>query len=236
MNNRDGRTSQKPIRILPGENGRIIVHLPYTPTRLEKIKTIPGRRWDPDVKCWNIPHVDGIVEELLSLFKGEQVEVDPSLLLPTSQRSSESSEPRQSGVLMEMAQELRLKGYRFKTRKAYLGHVERFIRFHQKDPKSLGETEARAYVYELLESGKSHSYVNQCVSALRFFMQNILGNTSAVERLPRPKKERKLPNILSGEEVSRLLEAVTNPKHRAIMLLTYAGGLRLGEVVRLKVG
>ena len=56
-----------------------------------------------------------------------------------------------------------------------------------------------------------------------------------LENLPRPKKEHKLPTVLSRAEVLRLLDAVENLKHQAIMLLTYSGGLRLGEVVRLKV-
>ena len=134
-----------------------------------------------------------------------------------------------------MAQELRLRGYRAKSRKSYLGHAERFVRFYGKDPQSLGEKEVREYVYDLLEKGASHSYVNQCVSALKFLFHKVLNYSSPIDNLPRPKKERKLPNILSRAEVLRLLDAVENPKHRAIMLVTYSGGLRLGEVVRLRV-
>ncbi len=90
-------------------------------------------------------------------------------------------------------------------------------------------------MYDMLEKGASHSYVNQCVSALKFFFHKVLNYSSPIENLPRPKKERKLPNILSRAEVLRLMDAIENPKHRAIMLVTYSGGLRLGEVVRLRV-
>ena len=66
-------------------------------------------------------------------------------------------------------------------------------------------------------------------------MKKTLHQQAPIENLPRPKKEHKLPDILSQQEVLRLFKAVENPKHRAIILLTYSGGLRLGEVVRLRV-
>jgi site-specific recombinase XerD len=73
------------------------------------------------------------------------------------------------------------------------------------------------------------------VSALKFFFYRVLDYPDPIEKLPRPKKERKLPNILSRVEVMRILDAVENPKHKAILVLTYSAGLRLGEVVRLRV-
>ena len=93
----------------------------------------------------------------------------------------------------------------------------------------------RSYVYHLLDTGASHSYVNQCVSALKFLFLRVLKCQSPIVNLPRPKKERKLPNVLSNREVARLLDAVTNLKHRTILLLTHSGGLRFGEMVRLNV-
>ena len=97
--------------------------------------------------------------------------------------------------------------------------------------------ELRRYLLHLIEEeGASYSYTNQCISAIKFLYGKVLKRPAPVEQLPRPRKEHKLPNVLSRQEVMRLLGTVENPKHRAIMLLTYSGGLRLGEVVRLKVG
>ncbi len=70
---------------------------------------------------------------------------------------------------------------------------------------------------------------------LSIFFESRLKDQHPLENLPRPKKEHKLPTVLNRPEVLRLLDAVENLKHRAIILLTYSGGLRLGEVVRLKV-
>lgn len=69
----------EPIQIRPGEAGRLIVQLPYSPDHVAKIKTVAGRRWHPKEKCWTLPHTNGALAHLLALFAGEPIEVDPSL-------------------------------------------------------------------------------------------------------------------------------------------------------------
>jgi len=231
--NRNFDLPEERIQVLPGAQGQAIVKFTYTAERVDRIRRIPGRKWDPDTKCWIIPHSREAIDALLGLFDDEHVYVDPTLLESVEQGKEEEGMPNKVSLLTRMAQELRLRGYRAKTRKAYLGHVERFLR--NQDLTTLGEKEVRQYVYRLLEDGSSHSYVNQCVSALKFLFNKTLKETEPLKSLPRPKKERKLPSILSRQEVLRLLDAVDNPKHLAVMMLTYSGGLRLGEVVRLRI-
>lgn len=138
-----------------------------------------------------------------------------------------------------MREELRLRGYRAKTRKSYLGHVRRFLAWaagEGRDPREVGEPEFRSYTVRLLDlTGVSHSYANQCISALKFLYAHVLERPQEPLRLPRPKPERKLPVVLGGEEVRAILNAVRHPKHRAILMLVYAAGLRVGEVVRLRL-
>jgi site-specific recombinase XerD len=80
----------------------------------------------------------------------------------------------------------------------------------------------------------SRSYHDQLLSALRLFCRHVLGRP--IEQLPleRPRRERRLPSVLSRDEVGRLLDQIANPKHRAIVSLVYSAGLRVGEVVRLR--
>jgi hypothetical protein len=68
-----------PIRIKPGEDGQLIVQLPYFPDHVAKIKTVPGRRWHQQEKHWTVPQGDGVLGKLLNLFPGKPVEVDPAL-------------------------------------------------------------------------------------------------------------------------------------------------------------
>src|SRR3970040_1050192 len=71
------------IQIRPGEAGRLIVLLPFTPERVAKIKTVVGRRWHHKEKCCTVPPADGALAHLLALLAGEPVEVDPSLYPPS---------------------------------------------------------------------------------------------------------------------------------------------------------
>jgi hypothetical protein len=73
------RRQADPIQIRPGEAGRLIVLVSYTPERVAKIKTIPGRRWHPNEQYWTVPHTDGALAHLFALFAGEPVAVEPSL-------------------------------------------------------------------------------------------------------------------------------------------------------------
>jgi len=87
----------------------------------------------------------------------------------------------------------------------------------------------------LEKQNSSHSYVNQVLSAIKLYFKEILLRNDIVYNLPRPKRENKLPEILSKEEVTRIFKGVRNIKHKAILYLIYSAGLRVGEVVRLKV-
>ncbi len=223
------------IQLFPKEDGRIIVSFPYTPERVKKIKTVPGRKWDFQKKHWSVPHTDTMIQNLLTLFKGNHVEIDPSLQPSDTSKPNPEPDPLDLSCLEEMEKVLRLGGAATGTRKAYLGHARRFIQFCNKDSQKLGEEELRNYALHLLESGKAHNTVSQCISAIKFLLIKVLKYSSSIVSIPRPKKEKKLPKILSREKLLRLFEVITNPKHRALLLVVYSAGLRVGEVVRLQV-
>lgn len=215
------------IRIGLKETGRIAVTVPYDPKLVTNVKGIEGRRWHPEEKIWSLPATDGMVERLMTVCVGEEVNGD-STLLPVSNSGQET-------VRLVEAQ-VTLRGYSPKTCKAYRGHVERFTRFCARDPNEIGECDVQRYLLHVLEQkATSHAYVHHALSALKFLYKEVLPKSCVVVNVPRPKRERKLPEVLSREEVVRLLDAVDNPQHRAIMFLTYSAGFRLGEVVRLNV-
>lgn len=153
--------------------------------------------------------------------------------------SEQSPAPCEPALLERMVEELRLRGYSPRTRKVYLGHVRRFLRTASpagSDGRDDLAEAARRFLLHLLHDRKrSHSYVNQAISALRFFFAFVLGREAPEGKLIRPRTERRLPVILSGNEVARLLASVRNRKHRALLMLIYSAGLRVGEVVRLRV-
>ncbi len=136
-------------------------------------------------------------------------------------------------LLSRLDEEIVLRGFARGTRRLYLGHVRRFLENSVREPDS-GE-EIRRWSLALLSKGRSHSYVNQALSALRFFYRHVLDEPAPTVRVPRPKRKRQLPRVLSEHAVRRFLEALETPKSRALAFTLYSTGLRVGEAVRLKV-
>lgn len=132
-----------------------------------------------------------------------------------------------------------VRGYSPRTRKVYLGHLRRFLAWCRERQDAVPDDptgRARAYIVDLVERGGiSRSYHNQVVSALRFYYEGVLGEPELALQVPRPRRDRRLPSVLSQKEVARLLGQSRNPKHRALLMLLYSAGLRVGEVVRLRM-
>lgn len=215
------------ITIRPGEEGRIEVIVPYNSALVAKVKTVRGRRWHPEEKLWSVPASDGVIEQLLTLFSGEEIEIDPSLWPMKAAKWIVD-------ILKVMEEELKLRGYSIYTRKAYRHCLERFLHHLDKDPRAAEKEEIRAYLLKLVEEGVSRSYYNQAISAIKFFYERILKLRGKVQEISRPRKERQLPIVISQEEILKLFEAVTNIKHRTILMLIYSAGLRVSEAVRLR--
>lgn len=134
-----------------------------------------------------------------------------------------------------MAEDLRIRNYSPKTVQCYVSMVARFVAQFGKPPARLGAEEVRQFQLALIESKVSWSLFNQAVCALRFFYSVTLPRDFAVEHIPFAKTKRKLPVVLSPDEVRRVLGALTNIKHRAVLSTIYATGARLGEAVHLRV-
>jgi integrase/recombinase XerD len=135
-----------------------------------------------------------------------------------------------------LTHDLQLRNYAPKTVSAYVSAVARFARHFGRSPDRLGPEEVRQYQLHLLGQGASWSRFNQAVCALRFFYSVTLRRPDAVALIPYGKKPKPLPDVLSPEEVCRLFAAVAEPRYRLILQAAYACGLRVSEVVRLRVG
>lgn len=200
----------------------LIIKFDYSPERIAKIKTIGGYRWDALEKVWKIPYTEENLDVLKKLYKNEKIDV-------IFQQNDENER-----VMNELEETLKLKGYSFKTRKQYMGHISRFASFMNRDISAVDSQEIRKYILFLLdEKQASHTYANQAISALKFLCNEVLMKNTLIESLPRPKKEKKLPDVLSFQDVMKILGALKNEKHTTILFLVYSAGLRVGEVVKL---
>jgi site-specific recombinase XerD len=135
-----------------------------------------------------------------------------------------------------MLMEMELRNYSQKTIKAYIKHVEHFSRLFKKSPAAMGNTEIRKYLHHLKQIKKvSWSNINIAYCGLKFFYTKVLHRRWDVEHIPRPRREKKLPNVLAQSELQLIFDATTNIKHCAMLMVTYSGGLRVSETSHLKI-
>lgn len=139
-------------------------------------------------------------------------------------------------VFQLMHKVMKLKNYSINTMKNYLSHVRNLINYYERDVDDISHDDITDYLLYLLEERCcSASYVNQAISAIQLLYVDVLGRASVAVSLPRPKKEKKLPEILSRNEVLRILDNVYNLKHKSMLTLAYSAGLRVGEVASMRI-
>lgn len=213
----------------------IALHPGFTRAHLDAVRALPGREYDPERRIWTAPHARDAVTALTDAFGRSGV-----VVLPVVTTEAGASADPQGSILGVVQTGLTLRGYSPRTRKVYLGHLRRFLTWCGEGTPRMPDDpggRAQAYILELMEGKQiSKSYQNQLVSALRFMCESVLGQPTLALNIPRPRKERRLPAVLSQAEVARMLKKTRNPKHRALLMLVYSAGLRVSEVVTLRVG
>lgn len=133
-------------------------------------------------------------------------------------------------------QDLQLRNYSPKTQQVYEECVSLFARHFGKSPELLGPEDIRSYqLYLAHEKKASWSRFNQTVCALRFLYRHTLHKDWIIQHIPFPRKESRLPQVLSLEEVSRFLQAIPQLKYRMLLTTLYATGLRASEALHLEV-
>ena len=143
----------------------------------------------------------------------------------------------QRKAVTELEEHLMLKRYSHSTLKTYRSQFCSFLlHFPDLEPAEIAEQQIREYLLYLVgERHVSESTQGQAINSIKFYYEKVLGQERKTYYIERPKKSRKLPNVLSEADVLRILRAGKNIKHKCILMLVYSGGLRLGEVVNLKV-
>jgi integrase/recombinase XerD len=141
-----------------------------------------------------------------------------------------------SPLRRRMVEDMTVRNLSRSTQQSYIYAVAKFSRHFDCPPDRLGMEDVRAYQLHLIEQKFSWSHINQVACALRFFYGITLGQKEAFERIVSGKEPEKLPPVLNREEIARFLNAVTGLRNRVALTTAYAAGLRIGEVVRLKVG
>ena len=134
----------------------------------------------------------------------------------------------------EVQYEMELRRYSKNTINHYLCHIRRFCNYFNKPADELGENEIRQYLYHCIQQGLSSDYINICNNALKFLYIIVLNKTWNSSKLPRLRKEKKLPVVLAEEEIISVLKNIKNLRYMTILMTCYGAGLRISEALNLR--
>ena len=148
----------------------------------------------------------------------------------------DTTTPKTSPLRQRMIDEMCMRQLAPKTREAYIRAVVHFARYLRRSPDTATAEELRAYQLHCVKEGISAITLNATITGLKFFFEATLGRKEIMAKTHPVRVRRTLPIILSREEVSRLIDASKNLKHRTALSVAYGAGLRVSEVIALKVG
>ena len=140
-----------------------------------------------------------------------------------------------SALRQRMIDDMTMRKLSPKTQAGYLRAVIKFTLFFGRSPDLASPEDLRTFQLQQVEQGVSSTTINATITGLKFFFGITLECPEALKRMSRVRKPQKLPQVLSVEEVERLLVGASNPKHRAALAVAYGAGLRASEVVHLKI-
>lgn len=215
---------------------RVKFKIPYSAwewrKQLKKLNTCCYHKYQ---QSWSIVNDSGILEQLKSILQGE-VEYRAPLAGSKLSKQRPLSEVELDKIAA-LEQKIVLRGYSPSTRESYRVAFIKFLLFHEKvDVDSLSKPAIETYMYKLITQERiSDSQQNISINALKFYYEKVLGRDRTKYDFQRPKKLKSLPNVLSGAEVQKLIRNVNNLKHKTIIQTMYGAGLRVGEVVNLRI-
>ncbi|WP_460970256.1 tyrosine-type recombinase/integrase, partial [Pontibacter aydingkolensis] len=239
------------IRLQPLEHeGKAVIQIsfPYNEHIYRLFRASSCCRWLEEPRCFALGTSSVDLHQLLDLVQGAaQVWLCNTLKIndmAIMRRLWEQTYRKNTDYItcpLPYLEKLFLLNYSLTTIRTYHSLLLRFFNGHREKGldtiNSFDTAEINAYHRQMVQAGTySYSFVNQSINAVKFYFHRILGrHTLDLSQVERPEKADRLPTVLSKQEVSRILSATGNLKHRCILQLLYAGGLRIGEVINLKI-
>ncbi len=211
------------------------------------LKNFPDLKWYDECRIWIISNTPQNIDTIFKLFKGiawingKYFFKDKPLNLSISEPDFSSFKekknvPTKRKCPEEFIDKLQVKRYSANTARTYITAFELFIQyFANKELLEINELDIKAYLKYLVEKKYSYSYQNQAINAIKFYYEVVLGLPNRFYSVDRPRKQFKLPCVLSEDEIGRLIQATTNLKHKAILVTIYSCGLRISELINLKI-
>ena len=244
-------------RVIHESENRVSLRFPYDKDLIAITKELPGARWSRRMNCWHISDSSDVITVLLKAFQGKAF-IDYHALKPDlADKDRVKEEKAQTKKLRraihnsdsglpplsekgkaDIAKYRRwMEANRFpeSTVETYTGMMIKFLRFvSPKEASDCTSDDLTMIVKEyILPNGLSHSFQNQMISSVKKFYSEFYRFVIDPGKITRPRPQHKLPNVLSKEEVKRIINAPINEKHRVMLSIVYACGLRRSELIEL---
>ncbi len=219
------------------QNKTLRLYFNYNQTVMFHVKQIPLCRWNSSESCWTLPFNEAILQPIQSIAKGAALEFVYRIVSHTKGIPRLPKHANSRKCPHEYVAKLKELRYSPNTLAVYTDMFEEFMNYYpDKVIHEINEKEIVAFLrYLINERQVSTSYQNQSINAIKFYYERVLGGQRKIYLIERPRKEKYLPEVLSEEEVTAILKTITNLKHRAIIMTIYSGGLRISELINLKV-
>ena len=228
------------VLVIKTRSGRLKLIYGYNSALNKTIKTIPYYHRDQKNNCWTIPFSDQFLEEV----KRKIEELGLTLIFEEEEKNTQVVAkvspydiPNYRKCPKEYIQKLEERRYSESTVRAYVPLFEEFLNhFPDLDISELGEKEIMEFSrYLVTERKVSISYQNQAINAAKFYFEKVKGGEKKYYHVDRPIREKALPEVCSEEEIVAILKATENLKHKAILMTIYSAGLRISELINLKI-
>jgi len=224
--------------VFKGNKAWICVALPYLPSVIPVIRSLPGAEWNGDQRVWMFRYRENVYREMKISLSGKVIfdclEAERQLLEYESRFQAMQAHETGFRSLESWMMSCR---YSPLTIKTYMDSLRVLARWMH--PVELQEIKHEDFIRfnndYILAQGFSASYQNQMVNALKLYLKHFGHSQISLDQIHRPRRSMRLPHVLSRQEVKRILEALGNRKHRAMLSLIYACGLRRSEVLNLKL-
>ncbi|MBK8364378.1 MAG: tyrosine-type recombinase/integrase [Bacteroidetes bacterium] len=225
--------------VVRANNGRLKIYFSYDKDIFKKLRSYPYSSWNSKLKYQSIPFQESYLKELEEFAKGKNLkflyEIEKASTI-TKYKSDRSSKDYKK-CPEEYISKLKELHNSENTLRVYSSAFEQFCNYYKDHPlENISQEQITKYMQHLVVDRKvSSSYHNQAINAIKFYYERVLNGDRKIYLLDRPRKEQKLPVVLNQEEVKQLLKCIDNIKHRALVMLVYSSGLRLSEIVGLKI-
>ncbi len=220
------------------------------------VRKLPGVKWSQSYKCWYLPQTNDALNQVAASVKG-LAKLDTSALQayikkdkivkatlpdiktkstkPVSKSAAWNLSALNLTELNRFIEQLKLKAYSAATIKTYRNEFMQLLQMLKEKPvQALTPEDLRRYMLYITEKGLSVAGAHSRLNAVKFYFEQVLGKEKFFWEIPRPKKPMPLPRFFNQDEIAFIINATTNLKHKAMLMLAYSSGLRVSEVISIR--